>query len=53
MIAIQLMSDTRRRYKLNLDVQKKTMALTKRDDPAWKTTLAYKQPEPKSDRARE
>ena len=45
MIAIQLMSDTRRRYMLNLDAQKKTMALTKRDDPAWKTTLAYQQPE--------
>jgi hypothetical protein len=46
MIAIQLMSDTRRRYILTLDAQRKTMALTKRDDPAWKTALSYQQPEP-------
>ena len=46
MIAIQLMSDTRRRYMLKLEVEKKTMALTKRDDPTWKTTLSYQQPEP-------
>ena len=46
MIAIQLMSDTRRRYMLKLDASSKTMALTKRDDPAWKTSLSYQEPEP-------
>ncbi len=48
MIAIQLMSDTRRRYSLKLDPDAKTMALTKRTDPAWTSTLSYKQPEPTS-----
>ena len=46
MVSIQFMSDTRRRYMLNLDAGSKTMALTKRDDPAWKTTLNYQEPEP-------
>jgi len=46
MIAIQLMSDSRRRYTLDLDTGAKTMALGKRDDPAWKTRFSYNQPEP-------
>ena len=46
MIAIQMMSDTRRRYMLKLDPDAKSMALSKRDDPAWKTTFTYQQPEP-------
>jgi hypothetical protein len=46
MIAIQLMTDTRRRYMLKIDPAAKTIDLSKRDDPAWKTTLFYQQPEP-------
>jgi hypothetical protein len=45
-IAIQLMSDSRQRYALKLDADAQTLALTKRDDPAWKTTLTYQRPEP-------
>jgi hypothetical protein len=45
-LAIQLTSDSRRRYGLKLDAAKKTLALTKRDDPAWKAALAYRQPAP-------
>jgi uncharacterized membrane protein YphA (DoxX/SURF4 family) len=45
-IAIQLMSDSRRRYTLDLDPGANTMALGKRDDPAWKARLSYTQPEP-------
>jgi hypothetical protein len=46
MIAIQLASDSRRRYMLNLDFAKKLMTLTRFDDPAWKSVFSYKQPEP-------
>jgi hypothetical protein len=46
MLAVQLMSDRRIRYMLSLDPSAKTMALTKRDDPAWKAVLSYQQPEP-------
>jgi hypothetical protein len=45
-LAIQLMSDSRRRYTLELDPNTKTMGLGKRDDPAWKTRFSYTQPEP-------
>jgi hypothetical protein len=45
-LVIQLMSDSRERYGLDLDPKTLTMALTKRDDPAWKTRFAYIQPEP-------
>ena len=41
MIAIQLMSDSRQRYGLDLDPDARTMALTKRDDPAWKAAFSY------------
>jgi hypothetical protein len=46
MLAIQLMSDTRVRYTLDLNTDKKTLALSKRTDPAWKSSLTYEQPEP-------
>jgi hypothetical protein len=46
MIAIQLVSDSRRRYRLQLDSEKNTLALTKVDDPEWKSTLVYTRPEP-------
>lgn len=42
MIGFQQMSGTRQRYFLELDPVKKTLALTKRDDPEWKTTLSYR-----------
>jgi hypothetical protein len=43
---VQLMSDSRSRYALVLDTEKKTLDLGKRDDPKWKATLTYEQPEP-------
>jgi hypothetical protein len=45
-LAVQLMSDTRQRYNLQLDADAHTLALTKREDPKWKTTLGYTQPAP-------
>ncbi|HEX3128637.1 MAG TPA: hypothetical protein VH394_14995 [Thermoanaerobaculia bacterium] len=45
-IAIQLMSDSRERYDLELDEKKRTLLLGKRDDPDWKTTLVYRRPRP-------
>ena len=44
--AVQLTSDFRRRYRLKLDEAHKTMALTKLDDPAWKSNLVYQRPAP-------
>ncbi len=44
--AIQLMSDSRERYNLELDEKESTLAITKRTDPNWKTTLAYTLPQP-------
>ncbi|HEX4961833.1 MAG TPA: hypothetical protein VF173_13400 [Thermoanaerobaculia bacterium] len=44
--AIQLTSDSRQRYGLKLDEAKKTLALTKRGDPAWKSALTYQRPAP-------
>jgi hypothetical protein len=46
MIAIQLMSDTRERYRLDLDPVKKRLKLVKRDDPKWVSLLSYTQPKP-------
>jgi hypothetical protein len=43
MLAIQLMSDSRNRYMLNQDASARTLALSKRDDPAWKTSFSYRQ----------
>ena len=43
---MQLTSDSRRRYRVKLDEAHKTMALTKRDDPAWKSSLVYQRPAP-------
>jgi hypothetical protein len=44
--SIQLMSDTRQRYRIELDSRKKLLKLTQRDDPRWKTSLSYAQPGP-------
>jgi hypothetical protein len=46
MIAIQLMTDTRRRYTLDLDPAARTMGLSRRDDKAWKAAFSYNEPEP-------
>jgi hypothetical protein len=43
-MAVQLTSHSRQRYGLALDAAKRTMALTRRDDPAWKSALTYQQP---------
>jgi hypothetical protein len=43
-MAIQLSSDSHRQYFLKLDAVHKTLALTKRDDSQWKSTLTYGQP---------
>ena len=45
-LAIQSSSDSRQRYTLKLDAAHKTLALTKRDDPQWKSALTYGQPAP-------
>jgi uncharacterized membrane protein YphA (DoxX/SURF4 family) len=45
-LAIQLMSDSRERYNLKLDEKKRRLVLSRRDDPAWKTTLVYRRPQP-------
>jgi uncharacterized membrane protein YphA (DoxX/SURF4 family) len=46
-MSFQLMSDSRARYNVEIDRKKRTLAFTKRDDPNWKSTLAYNRPEPK------
>jgi hypothetical protein len=46
LFSILPMDNTRQRYFMALDAGKKTLALTKRDDPAWKSTLSYQEPAP-------
>jgi len=46
LLAIQLMSDSRERYKLELDEKKRMLVLGKRDDPDWSSTLVYRRPQP-------
>lgn len=41
LLAIQLMSDSRVRYLLDLDEDKRQMALAKRGDPKWSGELSY------------
>jgi hypothetical protein len=41
-----LMNGSRQRYVADLDTGKKTIALKKRDDPAWKAGLSYQEPAP-------
>ena len=45
-LAVQMMGDARQRYRLELDAEKKTLSLAKREDPNWKTILSYERPEP-------
>lgn len=47
MMAIQLMSDTRQRYRLEANTTKKVLKLSKREEPQAKSSLSYTQPEPK------
>lgn len=44
--SIQLMSDSRERYNLVLDETKRTLDISKRSDPNWKTTLVYRRLKP-------
>jgi hypothetical protein len=46
MLAIQQMNDSRSRYALTLDAGKKTIDLSRRDQPAWKSSFSYTEPEP-------
>ncbi|HEX4862611.1 MAG TPA: hypothetical protein VFV02_00975, partial [Acidimicrobiales bacterium] len=46
LFSILPMNNSRQRYVVALDEKKKTLALTKRDDPAWKSALTYQQPGP-------
>jgi len=43
LFAVQLMNQSRQRYVLTMDPKKSSLALTKRDDPKWKSTLTYQQ----------
>jgi hypothetical protein len=46
LLSAVLMNGSRQRYVANLDAGKKTIALKKRDDPAWKASLTYQEPAP-------
>jgi uncharacterized membrane protein YphA (DoxX/SURF4 family) len=46
-MSFQLMSGSRARYNVDIDPKKRTLAFTRRDDPSWKSTLAYTRPQPK------
>ncbi|HJQ31114.1 MAG TPA: hypothetical protein VJ866_02990 [Pyrinomonadaceae bacterium] len=45
-LAVFTMTDVRQRFPVELDEEKRTLSLKKRDDPNWKTVLTYEQPEP-------
>ncbi len=42
LLAVQLMNQSRERYALKMDLPKKMLELSKRDDPKWKSALAFK-----------
>ncbi|HET9211722.1 MAG TPA: hypothetical protein VFR03_15045 [Thermoanaerobaculia bacterium] len=46
LFSIMPMDGTRQRYFAKLDTGKKTIALKKRDDPAWKSNFNYQEPAP-------
>ncbi len=46
-IATQLMNDSRQRFRLALNKNRKVLTLTKRDDPQWRSAISYRQPDPK------
>jgi hypothetical protein len=45
-LGIHSMTQSRERYFIQVDTQKRTIALTKRNDPSWKTVAAYQEPAP-------
>jgi hypothetical protein len=45
-IGIQRMDDSRQGYEMKLDPAKRTLALTRYDDPKWRSLFSYQQPEP-------
>ncbi|HEX9940752.1 MAG TPA: hypothetical protein VGG03_01950 [Thermoanaerobaculia bacterium] len=45
-MAVLLMDDSRQRYVFAFDEKKSTVALTKRDDPKWKSAFSLQQTEP-------
>jgi hypothetical protein len=46
MLGVHSMTQSRERYFIEVDTRKRTIALTKRDDPDWKTVASYQQPGP-------
>jgi hypothetical protein len=46
--AVQMMNDSRTRWRLSLDEKQRTFKLTSRDDPNRKSTLSYTRPDPGS-----
>jgi hypothetical protein len=45
-MGVFLMSDFRDRYNVEVDTAKRTIAMTRRFEPEWKTTVSYHQPAP-------
>jgi len=45
-MSVQLMSGSRQRFKLDLNLDKQSMTLGKRDNPDWKANLAVQRPQP-------
>src|SRR5262249_47764318 len=45
MIAVQALNDSGVRYLLKQDMEKKTLELSSRDNPTWKSMLSYQQPD--------
>jgi hypothetical protein len=46
MMGIQLMSDSRQRYRLTLNAARRTLAMAQRDNPKAKSVLSYQRPDP-------
>lgn len=46
LLVVQLMSDALARYRLELDLEKHAIALTKRGDPRWQAEFSYQQTAP-------
>lgn len=45
-VAVQTVTDLHERFGLQLDQEKRTLTLRKRDDPGWNTVLTYEQVSP-------
>jgi len=46
LVGIQLMSDSRQRYSVQVDPERGTLELKRRDDPNWRAAFSYYRPEP-------